>query len=63
MIPVGKPWMPGRKRPGSLRRAGGRLALFAMLLAGVVSASDAQAQVGAFDKLVMPGPLASAHAN
>src|SRR5215472_4460801 len=59
---VGEPWVPGRKWPGSLRRTGGRLALVALLIVGATSALDARAQVRAFDKLVMPGPLSSAHA-
>jgi len=59
---VGEPCEPRRERPVSLRRTGCRLALLAMLLTGVVGAFEAHAQGRAFDKLVMPGPLASAHA-
>ena len=58
---VDAPWMRGRKRPG-LQRVGGWFASVAVALAGATSTLDAHAQVRAFDKLVMPGPLASAHA-
>src|SRR5215831_11986736 len=58
----GEPCVPECYWPGLLRRTGRRLALLAMLMVGATSSLDAHAQVRAFDKLVMPGPLASAHA-
>src|SRR5262249_52907407 len=59
---AGEPWTRDAEQPGFLRRAGGRLAVLAVVLASVTHVPDAHAQVRAFDKLVMPGPLSSAHA-
>src|SRR5215831_17501520 len=59
---VGAAWVLGRDGPGLLRRTGGRFTLLVVLIVAATTALDAHAQVRAFDKLVMPGPLSSAHA-
>jgi hypothetical protein len=48
-------WRPSRD-------AGRRLLYIAVALGSFVSISDATAQVRAFERLIMPGPLATAHA-